>query len=43
MNASAADRAALLSDLRGSLGRGTALRKIVDGVYVESEAKQVFS
>jgi photosystem II stability/assembly factor-like uncharacterized protein len=43
VNASATDRAALISDLNGGTNRGNVLRRIVDGVIVESEAKQLFT
>ncbi len=44
VNASAADMGVLVSVLNGvETSRGSVLQRIIDGVYVASEAQQVFT
>jgi hypothetical protein len=43
VNASAADRAALVSQLNGGASRASVLQKVVDGIVVISEGNQLFT
>src|SRR5207253_6625092 len=43
INASAADRAALVSQLNGGASRASVLQKVVDGINVISEGNQQFT